>query len=106
MHDNTCWHKGKADIIFIYFDMNSIGRNALNDIIPGVYRHYKGGVYRVLYMAKHTETEEQLVVYKSLDNDMYWARPAHMFKGFVFLRYGHIVRRFSLVERADAVKGL
>ncbi|MDT7922998.1 MAG: DUF1653 domain-containing protein [Thermus sp.] len=30
---------------------------------PGIYRHYKGGLYRVLFLARHSETEEAMVVY-------------------------------------------
>lgn len=43
---------------------------------PGVYRHYKGGLYRVLFLARHSETEEELVVYQALYGDGgYWVRP-------------------------------
>lgn len=44
------------------------------------YRHFKGNIYKVLAIAKHTETEEELVVYQSLENnnDVY-ARPVAMF---------------------------
>lgn len=51
-------------------------------IKTGKYRHYKGGEYRVISTAKHSETLEDLVVYKSLyDNELsrLWARPLEMF---------------------------
>lgn len=48
-------------------------------IQPGLYRHYKGGLYQVLHMAQHSETEEQLVVYRSLSQGGVWVRPAAMF---------------------------
>jgi hypothetical protein len=43
---------------------------------PGLYRHYKGGLYRVLLVARHSETEEEMVVYQDLYGEMgYWVRP-------------------------------
>jgi len=48
----------------------------LQSAVPGqVYRHYKGGLYRVLHLAKHTETSELLVIYQSLHFGSYYARP-------------------------------
>ena len=48
----------------------------------GRYRHYKGGEYRVLCFARHSETEEPLVIYQQLDkNTGWWARPQSMFFG-------------------------
>ncbi len=49
---------------------------------PGVYRHYTGREYRVLGIAKHSETLEDLVVYQPLyDNPLsaLWVRPLGMF---------------------------
>jgi hypothetical protein len=49
---------------------------ALNMPTPGMtYKHYKGGVYRVLHLAIHTETSEVLVIYQSLQFGSYHARP-------------------------------
>jgi hypothetical protein len=49
-------------------------------IRPGRYRHYKGGEYEVLFVARHSETEEELVVYQPLYGDRgYWVRPLAMF---------------------------
>ncbi len=46
----------------------------------GKYRHYKGNEYEVLHVAKHTETEEGLVVYKAIsDPEKVWVRPLTMF---------------------------
>jgi hypothetical protein len=42
------------------------------------YRHYKGGIYELICIAKHTETEEKLVVYKN-EKDEEFARPYDMF---------------------------
>ncbi|MFZ4858369.1 MAG: DUF1653 domain-containing protein [Desulfuromonadaceae bacterium] len=49
-------------------------------IRPGRYRHYKGSFYEVLDVARHSETEEELVVYRKLYGDhSLWVRPLVMF---------------------------
>lgn len=46
----------------------------------GIYRHYKGQQYRVVGVAQHSETEEQLVVYQTLYGAFdLWVRPVAMF---------------------------
>lgn len=46
----------------------------------GIYRHYKGNLYEVLDVARHSETEEYLVVYRALYGDYgLWVRPLAMF---------------------------
>lgn len=48
--------------------------------LPGRYRHYKGGEYEVIGTARHSESDEQLVVYRCLyDNNSLWVRPLAMF---------------------------
>lgn len=48
-------------------------------IKTGLYRHFKGGLYRVLYTARHSETLEEMVVYQALYGEMgIWVRPAAM----------------------------
>ena len=50
----------------------------------GRYRHYKGGEYEVIAVARHSETHEPLVVYRPLYNDTgWWVRPHAMFFGDV-----------------------
>ena len=52
----------------------------LPELAPGRYRHYKGGEYEVVGVARHSETLEPLVVYKPLYNDSgLWVRPYAMF---------------------------
>lgn len=44
--------------------------------IPGkIYKHYKGGLYEVLLLAKHTEEDDMLVIYKSVQFGTHYARP-------------------------------
>ena len=48
-------------------------------VVNALYRHYKGNLYRVLYLAKHTETLEDLVVYVNVEDESHvWARPLSM----------------------------
>lgn len=58
-----------------------------SQIKPGVYRHYKGQDYQVIGSARHSETEEVLVLYHPLYGDVadreYWVRPLAMFTGTV-----------------------
>lgn len=52
----------------------------LPDTTPGRYRHYKGGEYEVIGVARHSETHEPLVVYRPLyKNSGWWVRPHAMF---------------------------
>ena len=67
---------------------------------PGVYRHYKGGLYRVLFLARHSETEEVLVVYQALYGERgYWVRPLGLFLEKVRVE-GREVPRFAFLEEA------
>ena len=52
----------------------------VTEIIEGAkYRHFKGGEYEVIALARHTETQEELVIYKSLSTGEMWARPKTVF---------------------------
>jgi hypothetical protein len=46
---------------------------------PGRYRHFKGGEYVLITIARHTETDELVAVYRPSDGDTVWARPLSMF---------------------------
>ena len=67
-------------------------------VIGGKYRHYKDKEYRVLHLATHSETGEQLVIYQALYGEMgIWARPVDMFLETVEVN-GETVFRFSYIE--------
>ena len=52
--------------------------------VPGKYRHFKGGEYEFICIAKNSETMEDLVIYRELFGEhKVWARPASMFYQFV-----------------------
>lgn len=71
---------------------------------PGVYQHYKGAMYRVIGVARHSETEEQLVTYQTLYGDCdLWVRPLSMFVETVQLANGEQVPRFKLVQNLPAL---
>lgn len=66
-------------------------------IPPGRYRHYKGQEYEVLGMARHSETEEEFVVYRAQYGEReLWIRPAAMFVETVTVA-GHCSPRFQLL---------
>ncbi len=49
--------------------------------IPGLYRHYKGGLYRLVGIARHSETLEDMVVYQALYGEHgLWVRPLGMWE--------------------------
>ena len=66
-------------------------------IRPGRYRHYKGKDYQVVGVARHSETEEQLVVYRTLygERDL-WVRPLQMFTEQVTID-GEAYPRFTFI---------
>ena len=69
------------------------------DVKPGRYRHYKGRFYRVMGVARHSETLEELVVYRALYGDRgLWVRPKKMFLEKVMIG-GKKVPRFKYVKK-------
>jgi hypothetical protein len=74
----------------------------MNEPVPGRYRHFKGGEYEVLGVARHSETDERLVVYRPLYNDSgLWVRPVAMFLETV-VHDGRTVPRFEYLGPAPS----
>ena len=67
----------------------------MSEPIPGRYRHFKGSEYQVIGIARHSETDERMVVYRPLYNDSgLWVRPVAMFQETV-THEGQTVHRFA-----------
>ena len=67
-------------------------------IRPGRYRHYKVKDYKVIGCARHTETDEELIVYRALyGKHGLWVRRAEMFVEQVVVE-GRLVPRFTMME--------
>ncbi|NLD52417.1 MAG: DUF1653 domain-containing protein [Clostridiales bacterium] len=62
---------------------------------PGYYRHFKGGLYQLVGIARHSETLEQMVVYRAPGEEGgLWARPLVMWEEQV-LHEGQLQPRFK-----------
>ena len=70
------------------------------------YRHFKGNIYRVLHIAKHSETLEDMVVYQAMYGERgIWVRPLTMFEEEIE-REGKIFRRFSPITDEEAEEAI
>ena len=74
----------------------------MRELIPNaIYKHYKGNLYKIICIAKHTENEDELVVYQSLyGNYDFWARPKKMFLENTIVD-GIEIERFSFYEEEN-----
>lgn len=71
------------------------------ELKPGLYRHYRGQDYAVFRVARHSETEETVVVYRQLYGEFgWWTRPYDMFVGAVVVD-GKEQPRFAYVGPLD-----
>ncbi len=69
------------------------------ELKPGKYRHFKGGEYELIGMAKHSETLEPMVVYRALYGEGgLWVRPASMWTEIVE-RDGYCGPRFIPLDK-------
>ena len=70
----------------------------MEEIKLGKYRHFKGNEYEVLGIARHSESMEEMVVYRALYGEGgLWVRPARMWNETVE-RDGKVYQRFTYVE--------
>lgn len=68
------------------------------EIKLGKYRHFKGNEYEVIGIARHSETLEEMVVYRALYGDAgIWVRPAKMWNETVE-RDGKVFQRFTYID--------
>jgi len=64
----------------------------------GIYQHYKGALYEVAGIAHHSETLEELVIYRILYGDFgYWVRPVSLFCELVEIEDNQMVPRFKFI---------
>lgn len=63
-------------------------------IIGGVYKHFKGNKYKIIALAKHSETEEEMIVYQNIEKGDCWVRPKRMWNEKVNNQH-----RFTLLEK-------
>lgn len=75
-------------------------------IVSGKYKHYKGKLYEVIGLAHHSETLEEMVVYKALYQTQFgenslWVRPASMFNETIIFE-GQEVKRFELLTTSES----
>lgn len=74
----------------------------MSELQPGVYRHFKGGLYLLLGQARHSETMENMVVYQALYGERgWWVRPAAMWLETVE-RDGQTFQRFTYIAPDEA----
>jgi len=62
--------------------------------LNGIYKHYKGNVYKVIALGKHSETCEDMVVYQSVKTGEVWCRPRSMW----FDKIDEKTTRFELLD--------
>jgi hypothetical protein len=75
---------------------------AMNSIPTGRYRHYKGKEYSVLGVARHSETQEEFVVYRQEHGDRsLWVRPKEMFLETVLVDGRKVARFQDLSSEAE-----
>ena len=75
----------------------------MSNIPLGVYRHFKGNYYEVVGFAKHSESLEEMVIYKPLyDEGGMWVRPSSMWDNLVEVD-GKLVKRFEYVVDKTSV---
>ena len=73
----------------------------MNTIPLGMYRHYKGNLYEVIGFARHSETLEDMVIYKALYGDYgTWVRPLSMWENLIEVD-GKTIKRFEKIMEPE-----
>jgi hypothetical protein len=81
----------------------SLSSNHKPNILKGRYRHYKGGQYQVIDLARHSETEEWFVIYETRyvnEDPTTWVRPADTFIETVEIG-GEVIARFQFIGQEN-----
>lgn len=73
-------------------------------VINGHYKHYKGNEYKVIAIAKNSETKANEVIYESLKDGQVWSRPEEEFKGEVEDKDGKMISRFTFINQEESDK--
>lgn len=69
----------------------------MSEVKLGVYKHFKGNVYEVIGIARHSESLEELIIYRNVNNHMdMWARPKAMFLSKKEVD-GKMIQRFEYI---------
>lgn len=75
--------------------------NAADDIL--YFRHYKGGIYKLLGFAKDSETLQDVVIYQAMyGNFSLWVRPKKMFFEKILVN-DQLIQRFSMISKEEAL---
>lgn len=73
----------------------------MNEIKPGIYKHFKGKFCDVICTAKHSDRDEVLVIYRGVNDGGFFARPVESFLGTATDKDGNTVLRFTPATRAE-----
>ena len=85
-------------LFWVFYQFKLYAMTSYEQLIPGVYQHYKGASYLVFISAKHTEAKEDIVVYTNITGSkQLWARPSSMFSEKVDFN-GVLVPRFKFIR--------
>lgn len=60
------------------------------------YKHYKGNLYKIIALAKHSETGEEMIVYENIKKGDIWVRPKYMWNEIIDVN-GQKILRFQLI---------
>ena len=67
--------------------------------INKIYKHFKGHLYKVLYIGKDSETLEKVVIYQNIENGDVWVRPYEMFNSLVNKeKYPNVKQKYRFEE--------